>query len=364
MTTIFNSRITAIALLATMIIGCKKDAVTPEASSIKPSTNFIGVDISVFPEDASVDYNACVALGKSVGMSEVGLHLTWTALEIAPNTFNLNILDIANQYYPANNLSVDLNIDPIETNVLEVPSDLKTLAFDNPILINRFKTLLDSVKNHTKNLRISTLVIGSEHDVYLKTDAKKWEQYTTFYNASVDYAKTLWPGIKLASELTFNGLTEQNSLAQLLNTKSDYIGVSYYPLNDNYTLKSISTVATNITQLVALYPFEPICFFQYGYPSSPVCGSSDELQKQFITQTFESWDAYAQNIRLIDFTWLHDLSQQEVDKNCLYYGVSDPAFKEFLRTIGLRSWNAKGTDKPAFIELKHLATLRGYQVAM
>lgn len=112
--------------------------------------------------------------------------------------------------------------------------------------------------------------------------------------------------------------------------------------------------------LVSLYPNKPICFYQFGFPSSPICNSSDSLQAAFITQAFTYWDYFANHIRLIDFTWLTDLDPIAVDYYQTYYGLGDPIFLEFLRTIGLRTWNGNGADKPALDELRCQAKQRGF----
>lgn len=329
-------------------------------AQVTPANNSISVDVSTFPQNAGFNYDSCFALGANIGMSSVGLFQNWTAIETAPNTYNLAIFDIANSYYPFYNMPIDLTITPIHTNNLEVPADLSSVAFDNPILINRFKTLLDSVKAHVPNVTLSSLVIGSEHDIYMGANAGLWSAYTSFYNAVSVYAKTLWPGLKVATELTFGGITSQSSLAQSLNSNSDYIGVSYYPLNSDFTVKPLSTIPSDFASLVSLYPTKPICFYQYGYPSSSICNSSEALQAQFITQTFSTWDGYASNIKMIDFTWLHDLDTAAVNFYGAYYGITDSVFLAYLQSLGLRTWNGNGTHKAAYTELQCQTKQRGY----
>lgn len=329
-------------------------------AQIHPTTNFIGLDISTSPQNVSFTYDSSFALGTQVGMSRVGIYQNWTALETAPLTYNMAIMDIANYYYPAHHMSVDLTITPIHTNKLEVPSDLQTTAFDHPVFIQRFKSLLDSVKAHLPQLSLSSLVIGSEHDVYLGSNAALWMQYTNFYKEVSIYAKTLWPGLKVATELTFNGIVAQNTFAQTLNAYSDDIGVSYYPLNSNFTVKPVAVIPSDFATLVNLYPAKQICFYQYGFPSSTVCNSSETLQAQFIAQTFTTWDTYADHVKMIDFTWLHDLDTALVHYYKDYYGLGDPIFLEYLRTLGLRTWNGSGTNKAAFYQLQCEAKRRGY----
>lgn len=329
-------------------------------AQINPATNHIALDISTFPQNSSFNYDSCFAVADNLGAASVGMSQNWTAIETAPHVFNMSLFDIANYYYPAHNMPVDLTVTPIHTNNLEVPSDLTTTAFDDPAFISRFNILLDSIKMHTPNLVLSSLVIGSEHDVYLGSNTTKWAQYTTFYNSVLSHAHTLWPGVKVATELTFGGITIFNALAQTMNTNSDYIGVSYYPLNPDFTVQSPTVVATDFNTICSLYPTKPICYYQFGYPSSPTCNSSESLQSQFITETFTAWDAHPANIRMIDFTWLHDLDTALVNYYGTYYGITNAAFLEFLHTLGLRQWSGSGTDKPALLELECQAKQRGY----
>jgi len=264
-------------------------------------------------------------------------------------------------YYPYFNIPVDLNIDPIETNVLELPSDIATLAFNDTIVITRFKTLLDSVFTHIPNLQLSSLVIGCEVDAYLGTDSARWTQYTSFYSTVSAYAKTLRPGLNVSCEAMYSGIIGAASkYLKALNVFSDCIGVSYYPLNMDFTVKPSSIVATDFLNVVNQYPSKPIYYYQLGYPSSASCKSSELLQAQFIQQVFQSWDKYSANIKMIDFTWLHDWSHASVDIWSKYYGISDTSFLAYLGSIGLQTWNGKGKDKLAFKELQCQAKQRGF----
>jgi len=330
-------------------------------AQVTPSNNQISFDVSTFPQNSGVfNYDSCFTIGKNIGMTQVGLFQNWTAIETAPNTYNFFIIDIANYYYPLYNMSVDLTITPIHTNNLEVPSDLTTTSFSSPVMINRFKKLLDSIKFHAPNLSLSSLIIGSEHDVYMGANASLWSEYKIFYDSVSTHAKVLWPGLKIATELTFTGITGQNTFAQLLNANSDYIGVSHYPLNANFTVKPPANIVNDFSTIVGLYPTKPICFYQFGYPSSATCNSSESMQKDFITETFSAWDTYSNNIRMIDFTWLHDLSAADVAYYGSYYGITNAAFLEFLRTLGFREWTGTGIDKPALNELRCQAKQRGF----
>ena len=330
-------------------------------AQITPANNKISVDVSTYHvQNPAYNYDSSFLIGKNIGMSEVKIFINWTALETAPHTFDFTILDIANLYYPAYSMPIDINLNPINTNQLAVPSDLVSVAFNNPVFINRYKILLDSMKVHIPAVTISSLVIGSEIGAYLGNDSAKWSQYTIFYDSVSTYAKTLWPDLKVSVELQFSDFTNYNSYAQKINISSDYIGVSYYPLWGNFTVKPPYVVGADMDTLVRLYPTKPICYYQFGYPTSPTCGSSDSLQSEFILKAFQYWDYYAAHIRMIDFTWLTDLDTAAVNYYGTYYGLTDTIFLEYLRTIGLRQWTGNGIDKPALNELRCQAKQRGY----
>ena len=330
------------------------------SAQITPANNIISVDISTFPQNPTYTYDSCFQKGVDAGIGSVGLYQNWTMIEVAPLTYNLSLFDIANIYYPAYNMPLDLTITAIHTNNLEVPADLVATPYNNPTFINRFKAMLDSVHAHIPDVTLNSLVIGSEYDVYLGSNNTLWNNYAEFYNDIAIHAKTLWPDTKIATEITFGGLIAYNTNAQIVNTSSDYIGVSYYPLNPDFTVKPVAAIADDIEALIDLYPDKPLFFYQYGYPSSTLCNSSDFLQRDFITKTFEIWDLHPDAIKGFDFTWLHDLDPVMVDYWGDYYGLTDEVFLEYLRTIGLRTFEDMGTDKPAMQELLCQAVIHGF----
>ena len=320
-------------------------------AQVSPKTNIISIDVTQ-PENTTFTYDSCFQKCYTIGMREIGVHQLWTSLETSPWTYYMALMDIANIYYSAYNVSVDLNIDPIETNQLPVPSDLAKLPLDDPKMIKRFETLLDTVFKHIPKLSLSSLVIGSEVNVYLSGDTAKWGQYTRFFNTVSAYAKTLRKGLMVTVETTMSGLTgDDSSSIKILNAKADYIGVSYYPLNSDFTVQPVSVVAKDLGAVVRSYPSKPIYFYQYGYPSAKACKSSEQMQSDFIDETFKVWDSLSSNIKVIDFTWLHDYLPAAVKNSAAFYGISDSAFLGFLGSLGLRNYAGNGSDKPAYKEL-------------
>lgn len=345
-------------LMATLIIlvifNC---AYADSKALVQRGNRILAIDIN---EAENKDFASAFDKAKGIGIQDIGLTFDWNTLEPEMQKYDGKWLSIANIFYPSRNIGVSLTIRPISTNRKVVPSDLMALPFNDPQMIWRFKSLIDFVFSQIPDVKIDSLVIGSEMDAYLGVDPLTWKQYTEFYKAIGSYVRKKHPGLKVAAEATFDGMTgKSKSQVKLLNQYSDIIGVSYYPLNSDFSVKDPGVVSRDFASLSALYPAGEIWFYQLGYPSGALVRSSKAKQAQFITEVFKAWDKN-KRIRMIDFTWMHDLPQSALDFNAAYYGLSDPAFLDFLRTLGLRKYPGDGADKPAFTTLKKEAGLRGW----
>ncbi len=363
-TTAIALRLFLLFLIGLSSIGCSPaESASPTAIQIPPVGTVVqkgdrqlAIDVNAASDD---NFETAFQLAKDVGIERIGLFQNWDTLETSPNTYSGQWLQIADAYYPAHNVALDLTIAVIHTNQSTVPVDLRGKPLNDPEVVQRFKALLDFVFSQMPNTHFSSLVISSEQDIYLERDSAKWDQFADFYKQIAAYVHAQKPGVPVATEFTFEGLTgPMKERAQAINEWSDVIGVSYYPLAANGNVKDPTLVGTDFDTLVSLYPDKPILFYQLGYPSSTVLESSETRQALFIHEAFRAWDRLATHIQMIDFTWLHDCSPEEVKGFTQFYGFSGKKFTEFLATLGLRT-NA-GLDKPAFQQLKEEAQARGW----
>ncbi len=318
----------------------------------------LSIDVTVAGD---ADYDGAFTTATSAGMQVTSLPLNWGDLETAPGIYDNTLLAIADAYYPPKGVAISLSLRTINTNQKEVPADLANTNFDDPVMISRFKQFLDFVFTQIPNLTLNSLSIGNEIDAYLGTDTTKWTQYRTFYDAVSTYARTKRTNLKVGTKSTFAGISNiaRTELAAL-NNSSDVVMVTYYPLNTDFTVKDLVVIANDFQTLVNLYPGKPVYLMELGYPSGTLCNSSDSKQSEFISKVFETWDTYRDEIPMISFTWLNDLSPQAVQDLTTYYGINDPIFSEYLATLGLRTHAGPGSDKPAFTTFKEQANKRGW----
>jgi hypothetical protein len=368
--TFWNSFVCMVLLL---LVGCENSGrvapadevdkpeafIAPDTEAVVPrGERLLGMDISMA---ADGDYDAAFALAKETGVQTTSLTVLWDEIETGPGLFDPdpNWLAIANLYYPPRETPVALTIVVIDTFKLRLPADLADRPLDDPEIIARYNGLLDYVASQIPDLDLAALDIGHEIDGYLGTDAAHWKAYESFFRETAAHARTLWPGVPVGSKAMFAGLTGAAAgYLQSVNSHSDAVFVSYYPLQEDATVKDPSVVHDDLAQLVAAYPQRPIYLLETGYPSGAAGASSEARQAEFVRQLFQAWDQHAGQIGLVLFAWQTDLPPDSVEGLTDYYGIGNKAFASYLATLGLRTY--EGADKAAFRQLTAEADARGW----
>ena len=307
-------------------------------------------------------YDSAMSYARRACLESTPLFFTWRSLEDSAGVFNSSLMNqtlrIANFYYPFFGIPVELQLAPINTVRREVPADLENLPFDDPRMIKRFKTLLDTVFSRLPDLTLTSLSIGNESDGFLGTDLQAYLEYKSFLDSVIPYAKNRYRALHGEELLTgttfmFSGLVgpAKKSLCKLVNAGRDFIAVTYYPLNPDFTMKPPAVVFDDFDKITTEYSdtATPIHFVECGYSSSAVCNSSEALQADFYRNVFSAWDQHADRIRLIAIVKLTDWSQAVVDQLADYYGLPNlESFKEYLRTLGVRTYPGDGKNKAAY----------------
>ncbi len=353
-----------IITLMVMFLGCQvscQEEVNPNSSlaeTTKADGRLLGIAIT---EPANKDFDAAFRIARSAGMQVVSLSLAWDDVEKAPGKFESPLPKVANAFYGASKVRVSLRLATFDTNNNRYPADLRDRPLDDPGVIARFNAFAEWVIGQLPDVELADVSIGNEVDASLGTDSKKWAQYTTFFIAARKHILDKRSGVRIGSNLTFGafaGATEK--FVAKLNRVTDVVMVSYYPLTREYKVRPPTEVCNDFASMCHAFPGKTIHITEAGYPSGADCGSSPELQKEFIEQVFAAWDAHAKQVRMVMFVWLHDLPMKDVEHDAKYYGISDRAFIGYLGTLGLRTHDQGGTDKPAFKALRVQAKARGW----
>jgi hypothetical protein len=313
--------------------------------------------------DVTENDNYDLAFGFAADACQESTHLslTWSGLEPDAGEFDpdfiVNRLDIANFYFPFSETQVEMQVAVTNTTTKELPADLMATDFDDPTLIERFKTALDTIFIHIPDIELAALNIGSESDILCGTEESMYTAYKVFLDSIVPYAKAKYfelyaKELKVGTTLTLAGLTHpsKSTYCQMLNEDLDIVTTTYYPLAPDFTMEPPTVVEGHFDDLVAMYPSvdQPIYFAECGYASSETCNSSEELQAQFFSEVFLAWDKHYDHIKYLTIFKSTDWSLADVEFFGEYYGIDDPVFLEYLRSLGVRTWDGDGSHKLAY----------------
>lgn len=359
------------------ILSCvkKEDGVAPATSLVSKGNRKFGFHVTSAQGE---NFNTTFEIIVNNRFDHVNMHQIWgdggisslpttpLATNSAGTTFDMSVIDIANAYYPAYSKAVMLTIGTIDTNNKFVPSNFNAVDFDQASIRSAFKSMLDVLIPKIASTEIISLQIGNEVDVYLGTNSVAWSKYKTFFDDVSSYAKLLRPNLKVGVTTTLSGAISdsQKSLIQQLNTQADIVAVTYYPMNADFTMKNLSVIQTEIELLVSLYPTKPIYFQEIGYSSGSLyIQSSEEMQKNAVFEVFKVWDLYSTQIPVISWLNLTEWPTSTVDGYGTQYGLCPGvycnAFKEYLATLGVRSYST-GQNKPALTEILQQTSTRGW----
>lgn len=307
------------------------------------------------------DFGKSFSMAKEAGLGVAEIPIRWDELEPAKGKFAdaNNDLKNGNTFYPAHGVYVAVTLACIDTNNDRRPADLRNLPFDDPAVIGRYDDAVDYVLSRLPDAQIICFSIGNEVDVYLGNDDIKWQQYENFYDQVAEHIRSVKPGLKIGVKTTLGG-TNYNNVARIknLNEDSDIILVTYYPLDDDFSVKAPSVAESDFDVICLNYSGKEIYFLEAGYPSSPIENSSEEQQARFVRELFVAWDKHQDQVKVVILLWLHDISPSMVNDLTQYYGLHDQKFAAYLGTLGLRTYDGK--DKQGWAALKEESYARGF----
>jgi len=315
-------------------------------------------------EGMNEEYFAALDAAKALGVAVADIAMPWGSVQTScsPATFDpvfVGYLD-ALASFPAVGMKVGFVIlGPVNTNVKEVPADMVTRALDDPATVACFNGFSDFVLDKLASVSLHSFAIGNEIDAWLGNDAARWAQYVTFYRETREHVKARRPDLPVGTVGTLEGMIgAQRQRFVDLNRDSDVILFTTYGLGPGYAVKPTASVDTEWDALVAQYPGKRVHAQEAGHPSSALCQSSEAEQAEYFGAVFRAWDRHAAQLDTVYIAFLTDWDPAGIDQIASYYGVSDPAFKGFLGSLGIRRYDT--TPKAAYARIRSEASARGF----
>lgn len=286
-------------------------------------------------------------------MNVFGFPVDWKDLEATPRVYTLDQpfkpLTLVVPRYPTLEATV-LVIRMIDTNARSMPSDLSTRRFNDPELIERFTALLDAIATRPGIGRVTHVLLGNEVDAYLRNRRDEAEDFIVFFQSAAAHLRERLPGVRVGTIVTHDGVRAWPELFQRLKAASDFVDYTYYPINGNWHMRPVREVQADLEFLAQQAANKPFAFTEIGYSASPVNGSSDAQQADFVRAVFRSLAPYqrAGRIEFILYHTLYDYPPDFCGPYAAEQGIArQEEFCAFVEHLGLRSYETGGA-RPAW----------------
>lgn len=306
---------------------------------IEQWNRLIGIDVN----EVNDNYIESFEYATKLGMNFTTMSFNWDDIESNKGKYFNENLEIANSYYPLQNIKIALVISVIDTTANSLPEYLKWKKFNDKEVIESFKNMLDFTFSEIKDLDLLSISIWNEVDIYLWNDKGKWKEYEEFFKEISIYIKKKYPDLKVWAKITLDWMLNKNlEESKSLNRYSDVIMVTYYPLNSNFEVKITLEIKKDLEDTMNLYQ-KNFQFLELWCPSWYLVKSSQAKQAEFIHNMFLYWDKYKNRIESMNIIWINERSKSELKGYTEYYWINDKKFVDYLGTLGLfdSAWNEK-----------------------
>ena len=342
-------------------------SVLPRAAEAQPESLPLlgeGVGIGVIYSDVDPPFDAVVDLAWDrvlrAGANAYQLAVPWDAMSDPLGVPDLSMVQSLLDQFQAANIRVMLTIQTVDTNTLRLPAVLLDpsnprrlapgLSFDSPEVIGPMLDLLGQLAPLLVDRGGFCVSLGNEVDIWLGANPDQAFPLAVFVEFGRQFVHAIEPDLAVGVTMTREAL-DQPALAGLLASVSDAICLTYYPI-DGVVLDP-GVIESDLDRVEQLAGGKPIVIQEFGVPSGPAAGASllggsESLQRDWMRAGFEAFRE-RESVRFVSVLHLADWSPEFIAILEQYYGSSDPAFLEFLGTLGLM--RADGTPKLALPEV-------------
>ncbi len=358
-------RTVCLVALAVILAACSGGSSTspspapvPTPAPVPSGNRMLGLGII---EGAGESFQQATDAAKQAGVEYVELTLAWNAIETAPGVFapDPDFAAIADGFYPPQNIGIKLSIVTFDTVGDLRPDWHKTLAWDDPVLIDAAWAMISRTLDMMPSTQFVGISIGNEVDSPLAGQTIVQNEFINFTRAIEQRLQARLPNVPVGVKTTFGGLTgSERDFIMRLNNETDVVMLTYYPLNTDFTPRAPDVASADFATMVSAFPGREIFLAEIGYQSSANCGSSEAAQASFVTNAFAAWDENDTAITRMLWNWQTDITQAALDDFEQAFGLSDPCFLEYLGTLGLR--NRDASIKQGWTRFVSEATARGF----
>jgi hypothetical protein len=304
-----------------------------------------------------------MAAAQASGVDIGRVHLDWTGLE--PNPENYDDSDIREQMEELNRwgLLPMATVSTLDSLELTFPPDLMEddqamangLMYDDPIVIDRMKKLLDWLAPLLIENGVWLLSLANEPNIRLSEHTEERESFVNFIREATHYLHSIQPEIPVTVTLSGGAINETPELVEALHQFLDvatfniycnsYAGVAGMQESVSGMFDELDDNANGLPMVIQEFGCES------GYTDKPSqTGTSPEIQAAFYAAVLDE-TRKRENLRAVFsfqlLDWSPALTQSLLDS----FPDQSPEFlepqREIYTTIGMVSW-LDGASRPAW----------------
>ncbi len=350
-----------IVLMGLFIITCSQNDDTPDFDTNCPeefivkNNRIVAFDILDPTETGSFTLNYEIA-SEELNAGFIQLLQPWNSFSpTAANAFNgpaVDLFQTLDHFASSTGTKLSLIITPIDIPGRFVPSELANKKFNDPEMIDGFIALINHLFNSESGIvnpeNVLALSVGNEINHYDWSGNNDLQaEYQTFLENIKPHVNQY--GIPLHFTGTLTGLVETPGVWTEMANAIDKLSITYYPLNPDFSVKQPDIIFDDFQNLISTFGDQPIFIQEIGYPSATRLNSSTQKQAAFFCNFFQVWDMYKDKITHTSILRLNDVSEASAKNTVQTYGIlNDQNFIAYIQSLGIRTWEGIGQNKPAF----------------
>jgi len=212
------------------------------------------------------------------------LEVSWSAAEPRPRTYQLEKITRAARVLRQSGATLHLDLPLVTESARDVPSDLSTVAFDDPRLSLRLGHLLEALEPAL--LDFQTISLGEGADAYFAAHREELHAYRRLFDGAVQFLGKRAPHLLVGVTTAAPTESRAPEVAGALHRRSPALFYVYSALAraEPFTERDPSALEADWTALVKSAAGRPIGFPVVSYSSSPANGSNPEKQAEFVRQ--------------------------------------------------------------------------------
>jgi len=295
------------------------------------------------------------------GMSVSRLQIDWPELEPYPNTYDQDNFEKRLMEMKAQGLQPFLLISAYDSGGPVVPDDLAEKDFDDPELIQRFKSLMDWVIPLLVEYAGYLISISNEADNSFSEVPNLHKKVLTFLLEIKEHIHKIHEEMAVTVTLAEGSLDEDKPGINEILAVCDVASWNFYGAKSTFTLPYYYAVQTereikhDIQRMLDVSGEKNIVIQELGmYSGNTTLNSSEEIQRKFFEVFFTEMNKsdrikVAYIFQLVDWSpevteiFTEILEEEEMPQEFI------DQFSESLKTIGLIHYN-NGTQKKAWNE--------------